>query len=140
MGGRDWIHGPGLPGNCPVFTSESLTRIEELAAELNELAEKTRERRISPADMEGGTFTISNVSMLGMDGFTPVLNPPETGILGVGRVIEKPAVFNGEIAIRQMMMLSLTYDHRLIDGAPAARFLQRVKQLVERPFALVLGG
>jgi pyruvate/2-oxoglutarate dehydrogenase complex dihydrolipoamide acyltransferase (E2) component len=85
----------------------------EIAKEVRELARKARESALAVEEVTNGTFTISNVSMLGMDGFTPVLNPPETGILGVGRVIEKPAVFNGEIAIRHMMTLSLTFDHRV---------------------------
>jgi pyruvate dehydrogenase E2 component (dihydrolipoamide acetyltransferase) len=74
--------------------------------------------------------------MLGMDGFTPVLNPPETGILGVGRVIEKPAVFEGEIAIRHMMTLSLTFDHRVVDGAPAMTFLKTLARYLEQPMLL----
>jgi len=85
----------------------------QIAMEVRELAQKAREGALSVEDVTEGTFTISNVSMLGMDGFTPVLNPPETGILGVGRVIQKPAVFEGEIMIRYMMTLSLTFDHRV---------------------------
>ncbi|MDJ0668174.1 MAG: dihydrolipoamide acetyltransferase family protein, partial [Desulfobacterales bacterium] len=96
----------------------------EIAREARELARKAREGALTVEEVTDGTFTISNVSMLGMDGFTPVLNPPETGILGVGRVIEKPAVFDGKMAIRHMMTLSLTFDHRVVDGAPAMTFLR----------------
>ncbi|MGD8676636.1 MAG: dihydrolipoamide acetyltransferase family protein [Desulfobacterales bacterium] len=109
----------------------------EIAKEIRELAKKAREGALSMEEVTDGTFTISNVSMLGMDGFTPVLNPPETGILGVGRVIEKPAVFNGEIAIRQMMTLSLTFDHRVVDGAPAMTFLRDLARYLAQPMLIL---
>ena len=73
-----------------------------------------------------------------MDGFTPIINPPQAAILGVGRIIEKPVAREGAVVIRPMVALSLSFDHRIVDGAPAARFLQRVKQLVERPMALLV--
>jgi pyruvate dehydrogenase E2 component (dihydrolipoamide acetyltransferase) len=109
----------------------------EVAKEARELAKKAREGALAMEEVTDGTFTISNVSMLGMDGFTPVLNPPETGILGVGRVIEKPAVFNGEIAIRHMMTLSLTFDHRVVDGAPAMTFLRDLARYLAQPMLLL---
>jgi pyruvate dehydrogenase E2 component (dihydrolipoamide acetyltransferase) len=109
----------------------------EIAKEVRELARKAREGALAVEEVMDGTFTISNVSMLGMDGFTPVLNPPETGILGVGRVIQKPAVFNGEIAIRQMMTLSLTFDHRVVDGAPAMTFLRDLARYLAQPMLLL---
>ena len=108
----------------------------QIAKEVRELAQKAREGALVIEEVTDGTFTISNVSMLGMDGFTPVLNPPETGILGVGRVIEKPAVFEGEIAIRHMMTLSLTFDHRVVDGAPAMMFLKTLARYLEQPMLL----
>ena len=108
----------------------------QIAKEVRELAQKAREGALVVEEVTDGTFTISNVSMLGMDGFTPVLNPPETGILGVGRVIEKPAVFNGEITIRHMMTLSLTFDHRVVDGAPAMTFLKTLARYLEQPMLL----
>jgi pyruvate dehydrogenase E2 component (dihydrolipoamide acetyltransferase) len=108
-----------------------------IAKEIRELAQKAREGALAVEEVTDGTFTISNVSMLGMDGFTPVLNPPETGILGVGRVIEKPAVFNGEIAIRHMMTLSLTFDHRVVDGAPAMTFLKDLARYLEQPMLIM---
>ena len=77
-------------------------------------------------EVSGGTFTITNLGTFGVDAFTPILNTGETGILGVGRIIEKPAIYRGEIAQRSMITLRLTFDHRLIDGAPAAQFLQTV--------------
>ena len=92
-----------------------------------------------PDDLTGGTFTLTNLGMFDIDGFTPIINQPQAAILGVGRILAKPVVAaNGEIASSQMMALSLSFDHRIVDGGPAARFLQRVKQLIERPFALAL--
>ncbi|MFO7312379.1 MAG: 2-oxo acid dehydrogenase subunit E2, partial [Bacillota bacterium] len=73
-----------------------------------------------------------------IDAFTPIINPPQAAILGLGRVVEKPAVHGGQVAIRSMMALSLSFDHRIVDGAPAAAFLQRIKQLAERPELLHL--
>ncbi len=109
----------------------------QIGKEARELAKKAREGTLGMEEVTDGTFTITNVSMLGMDGFTPVLNPPETGILGVGRVIEKPAVFGGEIAIRHMMTLSLTFDHRVADGAPAMSFLNALAKRLEQPMLLL---
>lgn len=92
-----------------------------------------------PADFEGGTFTITNLGSLDVDGFTPIINPPQAAILGVGRIVEKPVARDGAVVIRPMLTLSLSFDHRIVDGAPAAKFLQRIKQLVERPMALLVG-
>ena len=109
----------------------------EISKESRELITKARNRSLSADEVIDGTFTITNVSALGMDGFTPVLNPPETGILGVGRVIEKPAVWQGEIAIRSMMTLSLTFDHRVVDGSPAMSFLQSLAGCLKNPVLLL---
>ena len=92
-----------------------------------------------PDDLTGGTFTLTNLGMFDVDGFTPIINQPQAAILGVGRILAKPVVApNGEIVSSQMMTLSLSFDHRIVDGGPAAKFLQRIKQLIERPFALAL--
>jgi pyruvate dehydrogenase E2 component (dihydrolipoamide acetyltransferase) len=91
-----------------------------------------------PDDLSGGTFTLTNLGMYDIDGFTPIINQPQAAILGVGRIQPRPVVVDGAIQARPMLTLSLSFDHRLVDGAPAARFLQRVKQLIERPFALLL--
>ena len=109
----------------------------QIAKEARKLAKKAREGGLAVEDVTGGTFTITNVSMLGVDGFTPVLNPPETGILGVGRVIEKPWVHQGEICIRQIMTLSLTFDHRVVDGAPAMAFLKDLARYLEQPMLIM---
>ena len=84
-----------------------------------------------PEDLRDGTFTITNLGPFEIDGFTPVINLPEAAILGVGRIMAKPAVYKGEVVPREMCTISLTFDHRLIDGAPAARFLQTIKNLIE---------
>ena len=84
------------------------------------------------------SFTITNLGAFEIEGFTPIINPPQIAILGVGHIKAKPVAHHHEVAIRQMLTLSLSFDHRASDGAPAARFLQRIKQLVERPFALML--
>ena len=92
-----------------------------------------------PEDFEGGTFTITNLGSLDVDGFTPIIDPPQAAILGVGRIVEKPVAREGAVVVRPMAALSLSFDHRIVDGAPAGRFLQRIKQLVERPMALLVG-
>jgi len=107
--------------------------LSELGLEIRKLAGLARKGGLTMDEIQGGTFTISNVSMLGVDGFTPILNPPETGILGVGRAMQAPAVHNGQIAVRRLMTLSLTFDHRVVDGAPAMRFLRSLADLLEDP-------
>jgi len=94
--------------------------------------------KISPEHLSGGTFTITNLGMYDVDGFTPVINLPEAAILGVGRITPKAVVLDGEITARQMMTLSLVFDHRLVDGAPAAQFLQYLKDLIEAPNGVTL--
>ena len=103
-----------------------------------EVAKKAREGALSMDEVTDGTFTISNMSMLGVDGFTPIINPPEVAILGIGRVVEKPGVKNGQVEIRSYMTLSLTIDHRVVDGVPAARFLKELAARM-RDFELLLG-
>ena len=81
--------------------------------------------------MTGGTFTVTNLGMYGVDFFIPIINPPEAAILAVGRISEKPAPVNGKVEVKPVMMLSLSYDHRVIDGAPAAEFLRKIKERLE---------
>jgi pyruvate dehydrogenase E2 component (dihydrolipoamide acetyltransferase) len=102
-----------------------------IESELAILAERAHQGTSSLSDLTGGTFTITNLGMFGIDSFTPIINPPEIGILGVGRIIEKPLMIDGQVQGRPVMILSLTFDHRLIDGAPAAKFLQHITQLIE---------
>lgn len=112
--------------------------LEELKTQVRDVAGRARKGGLNMDEISGGTFTISNVSMLGVDGFTPILNPPETGILGVGRIVEKPAVHDGEIAIRQMMTLSLTFNHMTTDGAPAMAFLRELGDMLELPGLMIV--
>lgn len=113
----------------PVVQRAESKSLQEIAIESRALGERARSGSLKLEDVHGGTFTITNLGMFGIDSFTPILNPGETGILGVGRIVEKPAVFNGTITKRAMIWLSLTFDHRVIDGAPAAEFLQTVIQV-----------
>jgi len=117
----------------PVLRDADRKGLLQIAREARDLARKAREGTLTVDEVTGGTFTITNVSMFEVDGFTPILKPPETGILGVGRIKQKPAVHNGEICIRAMMFLSLTFDHRVVDGAPANDFLQTVARYLQSP-------
>lgn len=121
----------------PVIRDADRKGLREFGAEFRQLVERARTSRSLPDDLSGGTFTITNLGMYDIDAFTPVINLPEAAILGVGRIQGKVVPYKGEVVIRQMLTLSLVFDHRLNDGAPAARFLQRIKQYVENPFLLL---
>ena len=110
----------------PVVHHADRKTLKEIAAETKDLGLRAREGKLRIEDVEGGTFTITNLGTYGVDAFTPIINPGEAAILGLGRIVERPAVYRGEIARRSMMTLSLTFDHRIVDGAPAAAFLQTV--------------
>ena len=111
--------------------------IEELKAKVRDVAARARTGALEPDEIHGGTFTISNVSMMGIDHFTTILNPPETGILGVGRIAEKPWVHNGALAVRQVMALSLTFNHMVTDGGPAMKFLRILADMLEKPVRML---
>jgi pyruvate dehydrogenase E2 component (dihydrolipoamide acetyltransferase) len=115
----------------PVIRNTDRKSLTEIASVLQTLVEKTRRGELTKDDVTGGTFTITNLGMFGVDVFIPIINPPETAILGVGRVVEKPVVVDGQVTVRSMVQLSLAYDHRIVDGAPAAQFLQTVKKILE---------
>jgi len=115
----------------PVIHNADRMSLSDIASALKLLVEKAREGKLTKEDLTGGTFTITNLGMYGVDVFIPIINPPETAILGVGRVSEKPVVVNNEITTKPTMHLSLSFDHRIVDGAPAAQFLQKVKQILE---------
>ena len=117
----------------PVVKRASQKSLKEIAQEIQKLAGEARNRKINLMDLKGGSFTITNLGAIGVEFFTPILNYPETGVLGVGRITEKPAARNGKIEIRKMMPLSLTYDHRAVDGAQAARFMNDLIGLLENP-------
>lgn len=114
----------------PVVPNTDKKSLREIAQEARALAEKARAGKLTLEEVSGGTFTVSNLGMFGVDGFTPIINAPQIGILGVGRIVEKPVIYRGEVTKRSMMVLSLTFDHRLIDGAPAGAFLQTVADLL----------
>ncbi len=115
----------------PVIRDADCLSVDQLAACLGDLAERACTRRLRAEEMEGGTFTVSNLGMYGIDAFTPIINLPECAVLGVGRVITEPAVHEGQIVPRDRVTLSLTFDHRVVDGAPAARFLNEVRLRIE---------
>ena len=117
----------------PVLQDADKKGLLQIAREVRELARKAREGTLSVDEVTNGTFTITNVSMFEVDGFTPILKPPETGILGIGRIKERPAVYEGEITIRSTMFLSLTFDHRVVDGAPANEFLETLARYLQNP-------
>ena len=121
----------------PTIQRADAKHLAEIVRESRDLATKAREGRASYEEVTGGTFTITNLGAYGIDAFTPIINPPQVGILGVGRVVDKPVVYQGEITKRSMMFLSLTFDHRVIDGAPAAAFLYTVKGYLEDPWWMV---
>ncbi len=120
----------------PVVRDADRKSLSAIAAETRVLAEQARAGNLTAHQVTGGTFTVTTLGRFGIDGFTPIVNPPEAAILGIGRVIEKPAAYRGTIALRQMLTLSLTHDHRLVDGAPAARFLQQLAEMLETPYFL----
>jgi pyruvate dehydrogenase E2 component (dihydrolipoamide acetyltransferase) len=121
----------------PVLRNVDTRSLRELAADLLQLVDKARSGRLSPAEMHGGVFTITNLGAYRVDGFTPILNPPETAILGVGRIADRALVVDGKIEVRPSCTLSLSFDHRVVDGAPAAAFLSRLAELLERPYTLL---
>jgi pyruvate dehydrogenase E2 component (dihydrolipoamide acetyltransferase) len=119
----------------PVIRDVPSKSLQQIAEESHALTEKARARELGVDGLQGGTFTITNLGMYGIDAFTPIINLPQCAILGVGRIINKPAVVDGQIVPRKMMALSLTFDHRVVDGGPAARFLNTVREYVEQPYS-----
>lgn len=112
--------------------------LSEIHDESARLIAKTKSGRLKKEDYSGGTFTVSNLGMFGIDEFTAIVNPPQVGILAVGSMTDTPVVRDGQVVVRPMMNLVLTYDHRVIDGAPAAQFLSRVKELLENPYLMIV--
>jgi pyruvate dehydrogenase E2 component (dihydrolipoamide acetyltransferase) len=115
----------------PVIRNADKKPLEEIDSAIRELTEKAGREKLAKEDVSGGTFTMTNLGMYGVDFFMPIINPPEAAILGVGRIAEKPVAVEGKIGIVPVMTLTLSYDHRIVDGAPAADFLRRVKEIVE---------
>jgi pyruvate dehydrogenase E2 component (dihydrolipoamide acetyltransferase) len=117
----------------PVIRTADRLSLATLAAQSRELVDKAQKKKLFPLDYEGGTFTVSNLGMLGVDSFTAIINPPQCAILAVGRVAPRVVVDDGMFAIKSLMTATLSADHRVIDGAIGARFLQEVKKLLESP-------
>jgi len=122
----------------PVIRSADLKSLSQIAGEVRELAERARSRKLKPEEYTGATFSVSNLGMFGIDEFTAVINPPEAGIVAVGAVTAKPVVRDNEVVVRQMMRVTMSCDHRVIDGATGAKFLQTVKKILENPLYLVV--
>ena len=122
----------------PVIHNVDRLGILDIARESKRLTEAARIGKLHPEDLTGGTFTISNLGMFDVESFTAVINPPESAILAVGSITPTPVVVEGQVVVRDRMKVTLSSDHRAIDGATAARFLQEVKRLLEEPFGLLL--
>jgi pyruvate dehydrogenase E2 component (dihydrolipoamide acetyltransferase) len=121
----------------PVVRNAHRLTTLELAAELTRLTELARAGSLGPEDMTGGTFTLNNYGVFGVDGSTPIINHPEAGLLGVGRIVDKPWAVDGQLAVRKVTQLSFTFDHRVCDGGVAGGFLRYVADCVERPLVML---
>jgi 2-oxoglutarate dehydrogenase E2 component (dihydrolipoamide succinyltransferase) len=122
----------------PVLRDSDKRSFAEVEKGIADLAQKAREEKITVADLQGGTFTITNGGVFGSLLSTPILSPPQVGILGMHKIQPRPMALNDQVVIRPMMYLALTYDHRIVDGREAVQFLVRVKELVEDPTELLL--
>jgi pyruvate dehydrogenase E2 component (dihydrolipoamide acetyltransferase) len=123
----------------PVIRNADRLTVPEMSDRVRDLAQRARENALDVDEVTGGTFTITNLGTFGVDSFTPIINPPEVAILGVGRIVQELVLIDGQVVARDKMTLSLTVDHRIVDGAPGARFLQTLVQLLEHP-ALIFAG
>jgi pyruvate dehydrogenase E2 component (dihydrolipoamide acetyltransferase) len=121
----------------PVLKFTDAMNLSQIGASVKDLAGKARNKKLTPAEMEGSTFTVSNLGMFGVTEFTSIINQPNSAILSVGAIVEKPVVKNGQIVVGNTMMLSLACDHRTIDGATGAQFLQTLKQFIENPVTML---
>jgi len=110
----------------------------EIEKTIGELGQRAQSNKITPEELTGGTFTISNGGVFGSMMSTPILNPPQSGVLGMHNIVDRPVAVNGEIVIRPIMYLALTYDHRIVDGREAVTFLKRIKDGIENPARLLL--
>lgn len=121
----------------PIVRNAHLKTLRQIAAEVRDLAGRAREKRLRPEEYTGGTFTVSNLGMFDIDQFTGVINPPEAGLLAVGSMVEKPVAEDGQVVVRKRMRVTMSCDHRVIDGATGATFLQTVRRMLENPLAIV---
>ena len=111
--------------------------LKQIGATVKDFAGRSRNKKLTPQEMEGSTFTVSNLGMFGIQSFTSIINQPNSAILSVGAIVEKPVVKNGQIVVGNTMMLSLACDHRTIDGATGAQFLQTLKLFIENPVTML---
>lgn len=121
----------------PVIRHAHQKTLRQIAVEARALAERARVRKLKPEEYTGATFSVSNLGMLDIDQFTAVINPPEAGIVAIGSITEKPVVVDGAVVVRKRMRMTMSCDHRVIDGATGARFLQTVRRMLENPLAIV---
>jgi len=121
----------------PVITDAHTKGLGQIGREARELAKRARERKLTPAEYTGSTFSVSNLGMFGIDQFTAIINPPEAAILAIGGTETKPVWINGAFVPRQRMRVTMSCDHRVIDGAVGARFLQTLRQLLESPMMML---
>jgi pyruvate dehydrogenase E2 component (dihydrolipoamide acetyltransferase) len=122
----------------PVIRNADRKSLAEIGREAKELAELARSRRLQPSEYTGATFSVSNLGMFDIDQFTAVINPPECGIVAVGSIVPKPVVADGQLVARRRLRLTMSCDHRVIDGATGAAFLKTLKQMLENPLAMLL--
>jgi len=129
---------PVGPSAVPCIPSGGDLPRELTIAEVKELVAKARSGQAKGSDMAGGTFTITNLGGYGIDVFNPIITPGQSAILGVCRIVEKPVAVSGEVSVRPMMNLCLSFDHRVMDGAPAAEYLARLKEILENPYLIFM--
>ncbi len=114
----------------PIIRNADKKQLAQISSELEELAERARQGKLSKEQLTGGTFTVTNLGMFDVDMFLPIINPPEAAILAAGRIVEKPVIVNEQVVAKPVMTLTLAYDHRIVDGAPAAVFLRKIKKIL----------
>lgn len=122
---------------APVISSANEKTLKEVNSAIDELSQKAKEKRLTVEELTGGTFTVTNLGAFDIDSFAPVINPPQCAILGLGRIVYKPFALGGGVSARPSTMLTLVFDHRIVDGVPAARFLQDLKRFLEDPESLL---
>jgi pyruvate dehydrogenase E2 component (dihydrolipoamide acetyltransferase) len=129
-----------IPGGLitPIIRKAETKGLAQIATEAKDLAARARDKKLKPEEFQGGTFSVSNLGMFGIKRFTAVINPPQAAILAVGEMTPRPVARDGEIAVRPVMELTLTCDHRILYGADAAQFLGRIRERLENPLSLVL--
>ena len=121
----------------PVIFDADQKRMSDISREAKELAKRARERKLKPEEYTGSTFSVSNLGMFGIDQFTAIINPPEAGILAIGAIEDKQVVIGGEPQVRKRLRVTMSCDHRVVDGAVGAKFLQTLRRLIENPLMLV---